>query len=624
MPISTKQTIRNVIARSYLNKDRDAFKSTLLRHAQTFFPDKIRDFSDAGLGGLLLDLAAEVGDHMSFYLDHQFTELDPELAVEDANVQAHLSNAGVIVAGASPAVVALSWAIEVPAQRAGSSFVPSPSSLPVILQGSIAESDDGTLFELTEDLDFSADDRSGASLASVTISSVGSDGNPLSFIMVMGGPENSPRAPDGVCISGLRAIETFPIPNVFVPFRTISLANNDVTDVLSVTDADGNQYYEVSSLGQDSVFRSIPNIGSDSDVVSDTLELIPAPFRFETRVDVDTRLMTLRFGSGNAATLDADVIPDPSELALPLYGKQTFSRFTLDPGKLLGTQTLGVAPVNTTLTVTYRYGGGLVHNAASKTINTVQTLRMVFPSSIDPTLSQRVRSSVAVRNIEPAAGGEDPLTIDELRSQIPAARNAQLRIVTKPDLLARIYTMPSSFGRVFRAGIRSNPNNPLAAELFIVSRDVNGNLVISPDTLKKNLRVYLNEFRLISDAIDILDSPVINVGLEFKVSTDPSSIKNIVLQNIIVALQSYFDIRNFQIDQPISIDDVRNIIYNSTGVVSIIDLQFKSLVGTVAGRSYSDVGINVSTSTVKQLVVAPPGGIFEMRFPAFDIVGSAL
>lgn len=624
MSINTKQTVKNVIARSYLNKDRDAFKSTLLQHAQTFFPDKIKDFSEASLGGLLLDFAAEVGDHMSFYLDHQFTELDPELAVEDQNVQRHLVNAGVAITGASAAVVAVAWVIEVPAERSGASFIPSPSSLPVILQGSIVESDDGVLFELTEDLDFSATDASGKLLAVITSGQVGSDGNPATFILMMGGPGNSPRAPDGLCVSGLRAVETFVVPNSFVPFRRISLSNEDVTSIISVTDSDGNVYYEVSSLVQDTVFRALPNASSDRDEVSDSLELIPAPYRFETLTDIDTRLTTLRFGSGNAQTLNDDVIPDPSELALPLYGKQTFSRFSLDPGKLLGTQTLGVSPVNTTLTVTYRYGGGLTHNVASQTINTVNTLRMVFPSATSTTLSQQIRASLSVRNITPAVGGEDEPTIDDLRSQIPAARNAQSRIVTRPDLLARIYTMPSSLGRVFRAGIRSNPNNPLAAQLFIVSRDVNGNLTVSPDTLKKNLRIFLNEFRLISDAIDILDCPIVNFGLEFKVSTDPGAVKNLVLQNIISSLTQYFSISNFQIDQPISVDDVRNIIYNSFGVVSIVDLRFKNFVSSYAGRTYSNFKFDVTSNTIKQLIVGPPGSIFEMRYPTFDIVGSAV
>jgi len=211
-----------------------------------------------------------------------------------------------------------------------------------------------------------------------------------------------------------------------------------------------------------------------------------------------------------------------------------------------------------------------------------------------------------------------------LRSRIPAAKNAQSRIVTKSDLLARVYTMPSNFGRVFRAGIRTSPSNPLAAQLFIISRDIEQRLVISPDSLKKNLRVFLNEFRMISDAIDILDAQVLNIGVEFKVVTEQQAIKNIIIQDIITRLQSFFDIKNFQIDQPIPIDDVRNIIFNSPGVVSVLETRFRNLSGKQNEREYSGTAFDVNSNIRKNLIIGPPGSIFEMKYPKFDIVGSAV
>lgn len=624
MPINTKNDIKNVIARSFLNKDRDAFRATLLQYARTFYADRIKDFSEASVGGLMLDFAAEVGDHMSFYLDHQFTELDPELAVEPQNLQRHLRIAGVPITGASPAVVAVAFALEVPAQLVGSTYVPMESALPVILEGTIVESDEGIAFELTEDLDFNSRDKNGNLKATVVVGRTSSDGSPSTFILMMGGPGNSPRAPDGICLSGFRTTDAFAIPNSYVPFREISLANENVTDIISVTDSDGNRYYEVASLSQDTVFRGITNFDDDNDLVEENLELIPAPYRFTKMTSFDTRLTTLRFGSGNAATMNDDIIPDPSQFALPLYGKKIFSRFALDPGKLLGTQTLGVSPVNTTITVVYRYGGGLSNNVAATSIKTVSTLRMQFPGSPTATLATQIRASISVKNPDVASGGEDAPSLDELRDKIPAARNAQNRIVTKPDLLARVYTMPSNFGRVFRAGIRSNPRNPLAAQLFIISRNADSQLIVSPDSLKKNLRIFLNEFRMISDAIDILDAPVINIGIEFKISTEPLAVKNIVLQNIITSLKKFFKIENFNIDQPIKIDDVHNIIYNSPGVASVLDLRFKNINGSIGERVYSDIKFDVTSNIRKKMLVGPPGSIFELRFPNNDIIGSAL
>jgi hypothetical protein len=614
MTVNTKQILKNVIARSFLNKDRDAFKATLLQHARIFFPDKIQDFSEASLGGLLLDLPAEIGDHMSYYLDHQFTELDSELAIEPQNVQRHLRRAGVQITGASPAVVYIMWAIEVPSELQGSRYVPQASSLPVIQQGTIVESEDGIQFELTEDIDFSSRSNNGELKAKIITGEISSEGNPTTYILQL----------EGVCMSGFRASETFNIPSTFIPFRELTLSQENVTQVISVSDLDGNVYYEVDSLAQDTVFKGIPNHNNDSDLVNENLELIPAPYRFTKAMDFDTKLTTIRFGSGNANSLVDDIIPDPSELALPLYGRSTFSRYTLDPNKLLSTQTLGAAPVNTTIAVEYRYGGGLRHNVGSENIRTINTLRMTFPGNISNTLSQQIRASVDITNLQRAAGGEDALTLDELRSKIPSARNAQNRIVTTSDLLARVYTMPSNFGRVFRAGVRSNPRNPLATQLFIISRDSNSKLIVSPDSLKKNLRLFLNEFRMISDAIDILDAGVINLSVEFKVAVEPNSVKNIVLQDIIGRLKKYFDIKNFQIDQPIKIDDIHNIIYSSAGVASVIDIRFKNINTNVSDREYSSIKYDVSSNTKKKLLIPNPvGSIFEIRYPDFDIIGSA-
>jgi hypothetical protein len=233
-------------------------------------------------------------------------------------------------------------------------------------------------------------------------------------------------------------------------------------------------------------------------------------------------------------------------------------------------------------------------------------------------VASQVRASIDVKNFENARGGENAPTLEELRSKVPAARNSQSRIVTREDLLARVYTMPSNFGRVFRAGVRSNPNNPLAAQLFIISRDSEKKLAVSPDSLN------LNQYRLISDAIDILDSQVINLALTFQVATDPNSNRNGVIQSIITDLKSYFDIKNFQIDQPISISDVTNIIINSPGVVSIVTLKFTNQRGLILERQYSEISFDVGANTYKGLIVGPPGSIFEMKYPDYDIIGNAI
>lgn len=613
MAVDIKKKVRPVRSRSYLNKDFDGFRSELLQYARTFFPDRINDFSESSLGGLLLDLASHIGDVNSFYLDHQFNELSVETAIESKNIERLIRSAGVKITGSSPAVVDVTFYIEVPAELSGNIYIPKASALPIIQAGSKIKSNSGIIFELTEDIDFTKTNANGDLLANYQLSSKNTNGSPASFILFA----------NGICISGSSTTQTFSIPNQFVPFRTVTLSKENVTEIARVTDSDGNEYYEVDSLTQDVVFKGILNVDEDDTLVKENMEIVPAPYRYISEMSVQTGLTTLRFGSGQATSIDDDIIPDPSELSLPLYGKQTFSRFSIDPGRLLQTQTLGISPVNTTLTVTYRYGGGLSNNVAASTIKSVQTILISFPGNPTNIVASQVRASINVLNSLPAAGGENSPTLDDLKLKVPSARNAQSRIVTREDLLSRVYTMPSNFGRVFRAGVRSNPNNPLATQLFVISRDVNSNLILSPDALKKNLRIYLNQFRLISDAIDILDTRVINMKVSFNIVVDPSSNKSSVIQSVISSLKQYFDIKNFQIDQPIMVSDVMNIIINNVGVVSVIDLKFTNLRGTVQEKIYSDASFNVSANTKKGIIIGPPGSIFEVKYPDFDIVGVA-
>lgn len=608
-----KDVLRAVRHRKYLNKEFDAFRGDLLEYAKTFYKERINDFSDASLGGVFLDFASYVGDVMSFYLDHQFTELNPETAVETLNIERMLKNSGVDITGASPSVVNQTFYVEIPAVKTNGVSIPMSDAICVIDDGTVVVSESGIEYILLEPVDFTEKKQNGELKCGVVVGNVDDNGVPQTFILVQ----------SGMCVSGFQTQESFNIGS-FVPFLELSLSNPDVTEIQSVYDSYGNTYFEVGSLAQDVVYRGVPNLNDDNELVKESLEVIPAPYRFTKKVNLDTRITTLKFGGGSADTMEDDVIPDPSEFALPLYGKTTFSRLSINPQQLLNTKTLGVIAPNTTLTVSYRYGGGLNHNAEPDSIRSIKTLQLRFPSNPQPSLASAIRSTIETRNIKPAVGGDDAPTIDDLKEQIAPARNSQSRIVSKSDLISRVYMMPSNFGRVFRAGVRSNPNNPLSSQLFIISRDSQSKLVIAPDALKQNLRKFLNDYRMISDAIDILDAPVINLKLQFEIIADPTLNNRLVLQQIIKKLKKYFDIKNFQIDQPIMLSDVSNIIFNTVGVISVNNFKFDSVTGNIANRQYSDVYLDVKSQTTKGLLIPQAGGIFEIRYPDIDILGRAV
>lgn len=608
-----RDDLKEVRQRKYLGRDFDSLRAQLLEYARLYHPDKIKDFSETSLGGLLLDFAAYTGDNLSFYLDHQYGELNEDTAVENTNIERAIRRAGVPIVGSSPALVPVTMYVEIPAERIGNTYVPSVSLLPIVQAGSVFSADNGVEFILLEDVNFNKKKSDGKYAAEYRVGQKTSSGIPTTFIMVQ----------SGLCISGKETTESVSIGSDFVAFRRITLSNPHVSEITSVTDGYGNVYYKVEALSHDVVYRNVLNTAKDSEHVKDAIKVIPVPYRFLADVDLATRQTILTFGGGSANTLEDDVIPDPSDFAISFPYSRTFSRIPINPQQLLQTKTLGVAAVDTTLSITYRYGGGLNHNVPRNNIRTVKSLKIFFPNNPLASLAAQVKNSIEVSNLLDAAGGEDPPSADDLKTLIPSIRNSQERIVSREDALARVYTLPSNFGRVFRAAIRSNPNNPLATQLFIVSRNADKKLIVAPDTLKQNLRTYLNPYRMISDAIDVLDARVVNLSVSFEILVDPALNRNVILTKILTKLQSTFDIKNFHIDQPIVISDVTNTIFAVPGVVSVTNLKFNNINGKVNNRNYSDIVFDVQSNTHKGIVFPPPGGIFEVRFPEYDIVGQA-
>lgn len=609
-----KKSLAQKKTRSYLNRDFESFKVELLRYAKTYYPDQIQDFSDSSLGGMFNDLVSYVGDVMSFYSDHQFNEVNIETAVEPNNIERLVRLSGVKITGASPAQVSVDFSLKVESEIVDGTYRPKEIYLPIIRSGTKIQSNSGVIFELTQDLDFAAKVRNSL-IAKVSVDSTDASGNPSVFKLTR----------SGLCVSGETVEENFTIPNTFIPFRTITLSQNNISQILRVIDSDLNEYYEVDTLSNDVVYKKVANSSSDASEVPDNMYVVPAPYRFITRTSLNNANTTIIFGSGRADTIDDDIIPDPSEVALPLYGdRKTFSKVAIDPNALLNTNSLGVSPVNTTITVRYRAGGGLNHNVAPRSLRTVASLSTKFQLSVPTIKVNAIRTSVEVNNPEIAVGGEDIPSQEELRNIAINYRNSQSRIVTRQDLIARVYSMPPNFGRVYRVGTRSNPTNPLSSLLYIVSRNSEGHLVISPDALKTNLSKYLNEFRLTSDAYDIIDAQIINFKFEYSVVIDNNVNKATTISTINRRIENYLNIKNFQIDQPIVVSDLLNLILNQDGIISLERYKFTNLAGNVKDRTYSEIRYNLGSNTQRGMIIPPAGGIFELKYSDYDIIGNAL
>ncbi len=595
--------------RNYLAKDFPSLRSDLLRYARIYFPDQIQDFSEASVGGLFMDMAAYVGDTMSYYLDHQFNELNPLLAIESDNIERHARAAGLQIAGASPALVEMTFLVQVPIDINGD---PDASLLPIIKENTSVISSNGVKFYLIEDIDFSETHMVGDEEQLIaTVQDVKS--------RTTGEVTHKILTRNGQCVSGEIKTINIAVPNSFQAFRKYTLPNNNVSEIMRVVDSDNNLYYEVGSLTQDTVFTQMPNPYYPQDPVKSTLKVQPAPYRFVTETSMKTRMTSLMFGSGNSTIVDDDIIPDPSDLSLPLYGKKHLSRFSIDPNALLGTKTLGVAPQNTTLSITYRYGGGISHNVSARAISDINTLDIEFPAEASADQASNTRATVACYNLHAASGGANAQTIDELRGLIPAARNLQSRIVTREDLLARIYTLPNTYGRVYRAAILPNPNNPLAGMLYILSKNAQGQLIIAPQVLKDNIKTYLNEFRLIGDALDVMDAHIVNFGLTIEIVVTPNVNKYDVVAAVLKNVQEIFRRDKIQIGMPIIESDIQSAAFMTPGVMSLVGYSITNLKNVQGEFEYSATDHDFEEMKVNGMYYLNDGGIFELRYPDNDI-----
>lgn len=615
MAVNSKKKLKKQLNRSFLAKDFESLRQDLIQNARIFFPDQIQDFSEPSVAGMFVDLMASVGDSLSFYLDHQFRELDPMLAVEPVNIITHLRNAGVKIFGAAASLVDLTFTMTVPSKLVnGTNYIPDRKNLPVILRNTICVSDGGVQFSTLEDVDVGAVDADGNLIAKYVVKSTDANGAPATYDISV----------NVSATSGLEKTQQFTIPNTHEPFRELRLSESDVTMIRSVVDAEGDEYYEVESLSQDTVFIPVDNTDPDSFDVKSNLEIVAAPKRFVPITDPQTRVTVLRFGSGDAEALDDDILPDPSDLSLELVGKNVIKRFSIDPNSLLETQTLGISPKNTTISVVFRHGGGASHNVGANSIKNVTGLLIDFRRNPDPSAAVTVRNSIRVTNPQKAAGAANAPDLETLRTQIVSARVAQGRMVTREDVLARIYTMPSTFGRVFRAAIAENPVNPQATTLYILTRDRNGKLDIAPDTLKINLSKYLNEFRLISDAYDILDGQIINFGVKYEAVVAQNANKQQVALNINNKIAELLKPEFFQIDQPLIIDDITSTILAQDFVIALSALRVFPITTQRDGREYSRSSFPFERATKKGMIFGPPGAMFELKFPEHDIIGNTV
>jgi len=610
-------TVKNI---KYINKDFSEFRASLIDYTKTYFPTTYNDFSPASPGMMFIEMASYVGDVLSFYLDNQIQENYLQFARQSNNLFELAYMFGYKPKVTGVAIVDVDFYQLVPYKNIGGTRAPDFDYALYIAPNSTVTNNSNISFLINDPIDFTV--SSSVDPTTITIYDL-SGGSPNYFLL-----KKTRKA-----ISSTINSTTFSFSSP-IKFSTVEINANNLVGILDCTDSEGNTWYEVDYLGQEMVYDSIrntnindPNLSSYGDAPY-LLKLKKTQYRFTTRLR-NSNTLQIQFGAGTTNDSDENIIPNPDNVGIGLPFEQDKLNTAYAPSNFLFTKTYGIAPSNTTLTIRYLTGGGVTANIEANTLTTLNGTVNFLNSNLTPATAQFIFDSLAVSNPTAASGGGDGDTIEEIRQNSIVNFASQQRNVTQDDYLVRALSMPARFGNVAKAYIEPTKAKNVslgetgALDLYILTYNLSGKLALGSLALKQNLATYLSQYRMVNDSINIKDAFIINIGINFDIIVLPNYNNNQVLSRCITALQNYFNIENWQINQPIILRDIYVLLDNIDGVQTVKTIEISNFVGSNLG--YSDYAYDISGATQNNVIypsIDPM--IFEIKYPEADIQGKVV
>lgn len=673
--VLNKKLGRNARNINYLGKDFVSFRQNLIEYAKTYFPNTYNDFNETSPGMMFIEMASYIGDVLGYYTDATLKESFIQYASDDANLFALANMLGYRPKTTSPAVTTLSVYQLCKADSAGNL---DTKYLLRISEGMQVTSKTNTdvVFRTSEAIDFNdASDRE------ISVYSVSSITNKPDYFLVK-------KKVQAISATESTLNVSFESPEAF---SSVKLNYTDVISIESVTDSNGDKWYEVPYLAQEMVYVDYPNIpqydpdlSQFKDTVPYILRLLKTSKRFVVRTN-DDFTVSLLFGGNDNSYSDELLIPNVKNIGLGLNNSITRMNESYDPTNFLRTNTYGQSPSNTTLTIKYLRGGGVTTNVPSGDLTSISSISfndevVSLMTDIDMTVYNFAKSSIAVENEIPAKGGRGADTPDEIRQSALSTFGSQNRAVTTKDYQIRALTLPPKYGSIAKAVavgdnslnanspemiLNSTDNltqftqlvktiitnnqsnlqlttddikkqvadfsrqnvqnaelvNPFAVNLYVLGYDSNMNLTPLNRAVKENLKTYINEYRMLTDGVNIIDGFIINIGIDFTISVYKNYNPREVLLNCITELKSHFDISNWQFNQPIYISDIELSLATVEGVASVQNVVIKNK----CGGNYARNSYNIESAT-KNKIVYPSldPSIFEVKYPDRDIRGNVI
>ena len=601
---------------SYLNKTFSDFKTNLINYAKTYFPTSYNDFSEASPGGMFIEMASYVGDVMSFYLDTQVQENFLLYAKEKENLYAlsYMLGYRPKVSYASNVVVDVFQLI--PPLNVGGQSTPDYTYGLVIPENTqLTANGFGTKFLTIEKVDFTDPTNTEIVLTS--------NNNTTYYLL-----KKQVKA-----ISAEIKTTTIPFSSP-QKFQIATITDTNILQILDATDTQGNKWYEVPYLAQSTIFDRVSNPSYGSDGVPYLIQLKRVPRRYVSRFLSDGTLQ-LEFGAGVSNKTDQTILPTPDNIQLGLVPGISNLYNSFNKASVFYTQEYGLAPSND-ITVRYLVGGGITSNLNSNTITTIDTNNTYYPSNISDATSIYIKTTVAVTNPIPSSGGRSGDQVEEIRNNALNAYQSQLRAVTREDYMVRALSLPTDYGSIAKVYVTQDPSretiqtptvatteerNPLSLDMYVLAYDSNKKLITAATSLKQNLVTYIDQFRMVTDAINIKDAFYINIGINFDITIRSGYNSNDVIINCVNSLQDYFNIEKWNINQPIIISDVQSQILNVNGVQSVVKLEFINKQDST-GITYSQYAYDIPGATRNRTIYPSlDPSIFEIRYPNTDIQG---
>jgi len=593
---------------SYTTRDFEGIRTELLNYVRTYYPELIQDFNDASVFSVFLDLNAAVADNLHYHIDRSIQETVLQYAQQKSSIYNIARTYGLKLPGQRPSVSLVDFSITVPAfgDKEDERY------LGTLLRGSQVIGA-GLVFENQYDIDFTSPYNAQGFPNRLKIPNFNANGILVNYTITK----------REVVVNGItKVFKRVITPNDVKPFFELFLPEKNVLGITSVLLKDGTEYtnvptsaefmgaanrwYEVDALAEDRVFIEDPTKVSDQPGIK-VGRYIQTQDRFISEYTAEG-FKKMTFGGGTNTAQDA-------------LDQFTTLGTTLELQKYSNNVSLGAAlSPNSTLFIQYRVGGGLQTNLGTNVINQIGTVSFFVNGPSEATNSS-VISSLRCNNVTAAIGGAGVPTIEEIRNYVSFNFSAQKRAVTVQDYESIIRNMPAQFGAPAKVSITENDNKIM---IQILSYDTSGKLTnIVSNTLKQNIANYLSNYRMMNDYISIFTAEVIDVSVDVSIVLDAAQNSGQIISSVIDAVSTYFNPQTRQLGQNVYLSEIRSIIQNLNGVLTVAGLEiYNEVGGQYSSAETSMVYADPETKLigpVDDTIFAQPSQVYQIRYPNKDI-----